>query len=114
MGIDRRGQIVVVVREVDKESESSEELSYCPTLLDVGKCENNRKEVESAPHPSRLAEGTLYTDQYSGLREVVARRSSGGTVREKLVGAVEYFRMELVDRETRNGVGSLEAGSIEE
>ena len=69
--IDTWGQYVVM----DKESESLEELRYSLTLLDDGKCEKIRKEVESAPHPSMLAEGTWCIDQYSGLhvRKVVAR-----------------------------------------
>ena len=68
---DTRGQYVVM----DKESDSLEELRYCLTLLDDGKCEKIRKEVESAPHPSRLAEVTRRIDQYSDLhvREVVGR-----------------------------------------
>ena len=62
VGIDTRGQYVVVVREMDKESESFEELSYCLTLLDDGKCVKIHKEVESAPHPSTLVEGTSCID----------------------------------------------------
>ena len=110
-GIDKRGQFVVVVREMDKESES---LSYCLTLLDDGKCEKIRKEVESAPHPSTLAEGTSRIDQYSGLRdrEVVAMRCSGEMVWGNwMVGGVGYFRKELVDEATGNGHGSLKAGT---
>ena len=114
VGIDTRGQYWVVVREMDKERDSLEELSYCQTLLDDGKCEKIRKEVESAPHPSMLAEGTSCIDQYRRLRglEVVARRSSGGMVWDNwLVGDVGYFRMELVDKATRMGHGLWKAGT---
>ena len=111
VGIDRQGQYV----EMDKESESLEQLSYCLTLLDDGKCEKIRREVESTPHPSTLAEGTWCIDQYSGLhvREVVARWSSGGMAWEKwLVGDVGYFRMDLVvDEVTGNEHGSLKVGT---
>ena len=55
VGIDTRGQYVVVVREVDKESESLEDLNYCLTLLDDDRCAINRKGMGSAPH---LAEET--------------------------------------------------------
>ena len=99
------------MREMDKGSENLEELSYCQTLLDEGKCEKVRKEVESTPHPSTLAEGTSCIDRYRRLQGpgVVAMRSSGGVVWENwLVGGVGYFRMELVDR---IGHGSLKAGT---
>ena len=109
VGIDRRGQYAVVVREMDKESENFEELSYCLTLLDDGKCEKPRKEVESAPHPSMLAEGTWCIDRYSG-REVVVRRSSGVVWENWLVGG-GYFRMELVDKAAKIGHGSSKAGT---
>lgn len=111
VGIDRRGQYVAM----DKESESLEQLSYCLTLLDDGKCEKIRREVESTPHPSTLAEGPWCIDQDSGLRvrEVVAKRSSGGMAWENwLVGDVGYFRMDLVVEEvTGNEVGSLKVGT---
>ena len=111
VGIDTRGQYVVVVRQMDKGSESLAELSYCLTLLGDGKCEKIRKEVESAPHPSTLAEGTSCIDQYSG-REAEVRRSSGGMVWENwLVDGVGYFQMELVDKATRIGHVSSKAGT---
>ena len=111
VGIDTRGQHAVVVREIDKEGESLEALSYCLTLLDDGKCEKIHKKVESAPHPSTLAEGTLCIDQYSG-REEVARRSSGGMVwKNWFVGDVGYFRMEVVDKATGIVHGSSKAGT---
>jgi hypothetical protein len=107
VGIDTRGQYVVM----DKGSENFEELSYCLTLLDDCKCEKIRKEVESAPHPSMLVEGTSCIDQYSG-RDVVARRSSGRIVWEDwLIGGVGYFRMEVVDKAARDGHGSSRAGT---
>ena len=109
VGVDRRGQYVVM----DKESESWEELSYCLTLLDRDKCEKIRTEVESAAHPSTLAEGAWCIDQCS-VREVVARRSSGGMVWENWPmedSDVGYFRMDLVDEATRNGHGWSKAGT---
>lgn len=102
-----------VVKEMDKESESLEELGYCLTLLDDGRSGKNRKEVESAPHPTMLAEGTSCIVQYICLRgrEAVTRRSSGGMVWEnRLVDDVGYFQMELVEKAARNGHGSSKAG----
>ena len=106
---DTRGQYVVM----DKESDSLEELRSCLRLLDDGKCEKTRKEVESAPHPSTLVEETWCIDQHSGLHVhgVVARWGSGVKAWENwLVGGVGYFRMDL-DEVTGNEHGSSKAGT---
>lgn len=79
VGIDTQGQYVVVVREMDRESDSLEELNYCLTLLDDDRFAKTRKGVGSTPH---LAEETSCIVQYRRLRgrEVVGMRSSGGMV----------------------------------
>lgn len=82
--------------------------------MDDGKCDEIRKQVESTPHPSMLAEGISRIDQYRGrcVREVVVRRSSGRVVLTNwLVEGVGYFRMSLVDKATRLGHGPSKAGT---